>query len=97
MRPTHDSTGIHIHNDGQIQPPLLGGDVGDIASPDSVWRLRIELTVQDVGSGQRLRPKAVVLVPLVLSRPDTGPAHQRPGAVATNLQTAIGQFPGHPA
>ncbi|MDO5611565.1 MAG: hypothetical protein Q4G62_12485, partial [Pseudomonadota bacterium] len=53
---------------------------------------------ENPGAGhQRLRAKAVVLVPPMLSSPHARPAHQCPGTVAPDLQTSVGQFLGHPA
>jgi hypothetical protein len=47
-RPTHDPAAVEVHDGGQIEPSLIGLDVGDIGEPDAVRRGRCEVPLKQV-------------------------------------------------
>ena len=59
-----DLSGVHVLMTGQVEPPLLGRDVCDIAQPDLPWSRSLELLRQQVfryrqsvpGVGRHLEP-----------------------------------------
>lgn len=55
-RPTHNRPGKQIHGYGQIEPALFGGDVGDIARPDGIRRLRREVSVEQIWCNWKAMP-----------------------------------------
>ena len=46
--PSDGAPRVEIEDDGQIQPPLAGPDVADVARPFLVWPICREVTVQQV-------------------------------------------------
>lgn len=50
-RPADHPAREQINHHRQIQPPLVGLDVGDVGHPDLVGRIHLELPVQGVGCG----------------------------------------------
>ena len=46
--PANDAPRMQIDDDGQIQPPFAGQDMGSVARPLLVWLLSAKITVQQV-------------------------------------------------
>src|SRR5690606_42005212 len=46
--PAHDAPREHVDHEGHIQPALPGRDVCEVAHPQLVWALRIELAIDQV-------------------------------------------------
>lgn len=44
----HHFSGAQVLNDGQIEPALCGGNVGNIAHPGLIWLVERELSLQKV-------------------------------------------------
>ena len=47
-RPADDAPGMQVQDDGEIQPPLPGPDIADIARPFLVGPICREVTIQQV-------------------------------------------------
>ena len=47
--PTNDAPRMQIVDDGQIQPPFAGPDMGYVARPLPVWAIRRETLIQQNG------------------------------------------------
>ena len=47
--PTNDAPRMQIVDDGQIQPPFAGPDMGSVARPLPVWAIRRETLIQQIG------------------------------------------------
>jgi hypothetical protein len=47
-RPTNVLAAVRVYNGGQIEPALIGVDVGDVGDPDLVRRGSGEITVEQV-------------------------------------------------
>jgi hypothetical protein len=50
-RPAHDLATVEVHDGGQIEPSLIGPDIGDIGEPDPVRRGGGEVAVEQVRGG----------------------------------------------
>ena len=46
--PAHHRAAVRIENDGQVQPPLPGADVRDVAEPQLIWCTRVKLPLHQV-------------------------------------------------
>ena len=46
--PTHYLTAEEVNNGGQVQPTVVRGDVGDVASPDLIGGFRGEVALHQV-------------------------------------------------
>jgi hypothetical protein len=46
--PTHNTPAVQIQRGGQVEPPFLGGDVGDIRHPLLIGSLGREVPLQHV-------------------------------------------------
>lgn len=55
--PAHDASGRDVDDGGQVEPALLGGDVGDVTAPACVdrCRVRLEAAKHQVRSGGSMR------------------------------------------
>jgi hypothetical protein len=49
---TDDATGTEVNDDGEIEPPGGGGNVGDVAGPDLIELGRQRLVEEEVGGGE---------------------------------------------
>ena len=54
-RPADDPPRPHVHQDGQVEPALMGPHVGDVREPHLVRPARGEVAAHQVGRGARLR------------------------------------------
>ncbi len=48
-RPPHNGSGVQVHHDGEIQPPLVSPDRGDITGPFLIGRRRVKVLFKPVG------------------------------------------------
>jgi hypothetical protein len=64
-RPAHHLAREQIEHDGQIQPPLVGADLGNVGRPDLVRLSRFELAIQVVGHHHRGAPTVLARAALV--------------------------------
>src|SRR4029077_18327333 len=76
-RPADDLAAVEIHEHGQIEPALIGLDVGDVGEPDLVRRGGDEVALEQ-GRGDR-----EVLTAGGEARP-SWPGHDGPDAVAAH-------------
>jgi len=53
-RPADDPAAVQIHDGGQIEPALIGLDVGDIGEPDPVRRSGAEVALEQVRSDREV-------------------------------------------
>src|SRR4051812_8484511 len=47
-RPADDPAAIQVHDGGQIEPSLIGLDVGDVGEPDPVWRSGAKAALEQI-------------------------------------------------
>src|SRR5690606_1550081 len=80
--PAHDLPRVQVHHRRQVQPALVGADVGDVGDPDLVRRVRSEVAVQHiVDHADRATPMAG-LAPVADLRAQPFGLHQPLYAVA---------------
>jgi hypothetical protein len=53
-RPADDPAAVEVHNGGQIEPALIGLDIGDVGEPDPVRRSGGEVAVDQVRSDREV-------------------------------------------
>src|SRR5271170_636891 len=53
-RPADDLAAVEVHDRGQIEPALIGLDVGDVSEPDAVGRGGGEVPLQQVRCNREL-------------------------------------------
>jgi len=59
-RPADDFAGAKVDDDGKVSPACGGGNEGDVARPDLVWRGGQRLVEEEIGrEGQSARPALV--------------------------------------
>lgn len=82
-----------INHDRQIQPPLVGPDMGDVCHPDLVWRINLELPIQGVGRDHgrlaTISPRTSLIADL---GGDTRKASQPSDPVLGNLLPQVAQI-----
>src|SRR5690606_13862733 len=94
--PAHHGAGKEVQHHGQIQPSLMGADVGDVGHPRLIGRGHVELLLQEVLCHQAGAPASVTR-PTLVTRLGAQPvlAHQpRHPMPATDL-AQISQVVGH--
>jgi len=95
-RPADDAAGEQVDDNGQIQPPLAGPDVGDVGGPFLVRSLRREVLVDDVRCD---RPGMVAirgpLEPPLLAGSKAILAHQPSRPATPDEKAVILEFPCH--
>ena len=94
--PAHDAPGVEVHDNCQIQPPLVGPDIADIDTPFLVWAVATEILIKDV----RCNRANVVAVGCLAKAPplpglETIVAHQSRDPVASCLNTVFAQLGIH--
>src|ERR1700724_3462320 len=53
-RPADNPAAVKVHDGGQIEPALIGLDVGDVGEPDGVRRGSDEVPIQQVRSDRKV-------------------------------------------
>src|SRR4030081_3254991 len=53
-RPADDLAAVQVHDGGQIEPSLIGLDVGDVGEPDPVRRGGSEVAVEQVRGDRKV-------------------------------------------
>src|ERR1700731_4340388 len=76
-RPADDLAAVQVHDGGQIEPALIGLDVGDIGEPDSVRRGGGEVSLKQV-------PRDGEVVTAVGGPPPPWPRHDGPDTVTAH-------------
>lgn len=84
-RPAHHSTAVQVQDDGQVAPSTLRPDIGDIATPDPVWRGNGELLVEDIGNIRALNRGLLVRMRAWLLADQSLFPHQASDLEAPNL------------
>ena len=54
--PAHQLAAVQVNDAGQVHPPLIGGQIGDVACPDLIRHLRIEPSLNQIGSYRQVMP-----------------------------------------
>ena len=52
--PAHHLTAVQIQDYGQVQPALVGGDVGDVAAPQRIGSLRRKASLHQIGGNRQM-------------------------------------------
>src|SRR5450755_3902360 len=87
-RPADDPAAVKVHDGGQIEPPLIGLDVGDVGEPDPVRRGGGEVAVEQVRCDREV-------VAAVGGPHPTWPRHD--GANAVMAHQSLDAATAHPA
>src|SRR3984885_2931230 len=76
-RPTDNPAAVKVHDRCQIEPALIGLDVGDVGKPDAVRRVSGEVPIQQVRSDRKA-------VAAVCGSHAIWPGHDGPDAVTAH-------------
>ena len=52
--PAHHLAAEQVNDRGQVQPPLIGGDIGDVSTPELIRRLRGEPALHQIGGHRQV-------------------------------------------
>jgi len=63
--PADNVSAMQVDHGGQIEPTLIGGDVGNVTAPYGVGLLRLEVAIQQIGRNGKV--VLAVRVPCKLS------------------------------
>src|SRR5258707_14445143 len=85
-RPADDLAAVQVHDGGQIEPALIGLDVGDVGEPDPVRRGDGEVPIEQVRRDREVVTAVAGAQPPWPRHdgPDTVTTHQSPDATATH-------------
>src|SRR5436853_6916123 len=82
-RPAHDPTTEQVADRGQVQPPLIGHDRGDVGDPDVVGPLGAEPTSDPVRCGSQFPGSFVPPTSTYVHTLTPGYVHQPANPLAT--------------
>lgn len=94
-RPANYAPTERIENDRQVQPAFPGADVGDVSHPQSIWRGRSELALDQVRClGGLIRDRGAAKAPRAAAD-QLGSPHQACDALARDASAALAQLGMH--
>ena len=97
-RPSHDTTGVEINHNRQVQPPLAGPDVGNVAHLDAIRGGHGKSAIQKIGgNGQLMVAVGCRFEPFPLFGRNASQFHQRSGLMLAATKTKGFQFLRYPA
>src|SRR5690606_16775710 len=96
-RPAHHGASKEVEHHRQIQPSLMGADVGDVSHPRLIGRAYVKLLLQEVLGHQAGAPASIAW-PALVTRLGAQvilphePCHPVPAAALTQIPQIVGDF-----